>query len=145
MSAKILLQALNILNKGSYNENEFKMYFDYLKTFKEEKIINYFNSCSDSNYNNDLEIYFKLIDNLIEKYEYDEEYEKCEVLKNRKIESLNIINSNKNNFNMSPLKIDEDEKKKILEQHQKLEAERKLEKERLKQGLQKPEKKESPK
>ena len=43
---------------------------------------------------------------------------------------------------MSILKLSEEEKKKILEQHKKLEEQRKSEKDKLKQGLQLPEKKE---
>ena len=46
---------------------------------------------------------------------------------------------------MNTLKMSDEEKKKILDQHKKLEEQRKQEKEKLKQGLQQPEKKETPK
>ena len=46
---------------------------------------------------------------------------------------------------MKPLSISEEEKQKILDQHKKLEEQRKAEKEKMKQGLQTPEKKETSK
>ena len=94
MISNFLVEINKNINCGNYNLNTLEMYFDYIKTFDNEKMVNYSYSYSTSEYNNDLNIYVEVIDSLIKIFEDNEEYEKCEILKDKKNESLNIINCN---------------------------------------------------
>ena len=94
MSANFLYRALKTIREGNYNDNEIRMYFDYIKTFDDKKMNIFLDSYSSSEYNNDLEIYIELIDNLNEICEANEDYEKCVILQNKKKESLDIICEN---------------------------------------------------
>ena len=65
------------------------------KTKLVEKLLNdYNNTCTILSYNNDLELYIEIVDSLILVFEDREEYEKCEKLKNKKDDSIEIINAN---------------------------------------------------
>jgi hypothetical protein len=59
-----------------------------------EILIDYNNTCTVLSYDNDLELYIEIIDSLILVFEEREEYEKCEKLKNKKDDSIEIINAN---------------------------------------------------
>ena len=91
MSINFLLQAIKIIHIGNYNDTEIKMIYDYLKNLDNVVLNNYFNSYSVLQYNNDLEFCIEIIDKMIKILEEKEEYEKCQVLLNKKIEALDIM------------------------------------------------------
>ena len=61
----------------------------------DNEILNDYNmSCSIMIYNNDLELYVEVLDALINIFEDREEYEKCQLLIDKKEESLIILEKN---------------------------------------------------
>jgi len=95
MSFKFLIQATRILEINNYDDKELKLIYEYSVSLDNESLIQYFKSCSIIGFKNDLELYIEIIDAMIHIFESMEEYEKCYVLKNKKEESLKIINKNK--------------------------------------------------
>jgi hypothetical protein len=91
MAINFLLQSLKLLHNGNYNETELKMIYEYLKNLDNIVLIEYFNTNSVIQYNNDLEFCIEIMDRMIKVLEEKEEYEKCQVLLNKKEESLDII------------------------------------------------------
>ena len=92
MSINFLLQAVKIIHKGGYNDNELKTIYDYLRNLDNTVLNSYFLANAVLQYNNDLEFCIEVIDRMIKILEEKEEYEKCQVLLNKKEESLDIIN-----------------------------------------------------
>jgi hypothetical protein len=95
MSINFLLQATRVLSFGNYDDIELSMTYNYLTALDNDILNDYFNTCTILAYNNDLELYIKIIETLIIVFEEREEYEKCAKLKVKKEESINIINTNK--------------------------------------------------
>lgn len=95
MSINFLLQATRVLNFGQYDDDELSMTYNYLTALDNEILNDYFNTCTILSYNNDLELYIEIVETLILVFEEREEYEKCSKLKNKKEESIKIINTNK--------------------------------------------------
>ena len=92
MSVSFLLQVTRILHKGNYDENELFMVYDYLKTIDNEVIIEYNYSSSILSYDTDLDLFIEILDRTIEILVEKEEYEKCQILQNKKNECLIIKN-----------------------------------------------------
>jgi hypothetical protein len=92
MSINFLLQAIRIIHIGNYNDTEIRMIYDFLRNLDNCILNDYFNTYTVLNYNNDLELYIEVVDKMIKILEYEEDYEKCHVLYNKKKESLDIIN-----------------------------------------------------
>jgi hypothetical protein len=90
-SFNFLLQATRVLQVGNYDDNELRMVYDFMISLDNEILNGYFNDCTILSYNNDLELYIEIIDILILIFEEKEEYEKCQLLKNKKDESIKII------------------------------------------------------
>ena len=97
MSINFLLQATRIIHIGNYDDTETRMIYDYLRNLDNSTLNDYFGTYSVLNYNNDLELYVEVVDKMIKILETEEEYEKCQVLLNKKEESLDIINNIKEN------------------------------------------------
>ncbi len=95
MSINFLLQATRVLNFGNYDEVELSMTYNYITALDNEILNDYFNTCTILSYDNDLELYIEIVETLILVFEEREEYEKCAKLKNKKEQSINIINKNK--------------------------------------------------
>jgi hypothetical protein len=91
ISVNFLLQATRVLHVGNYDEDELEMIFNFMTTLDNEILNEYNNTCTILSYNNDLELYIEIIEALILIFEEREEYEKCETLKNKKDDSLIII------------------------------------------------------
>jgi hypothetical protein len=68
------------------------MIYDYLRNLDNVILNDYFNSNQVLHYNNDLELCVELIIKMIKILEDREEYEKCQILLNKKEESLDIMN-----------------------------------------------------
>lgn len=92
MSVSFLLQVTRILHRGNYNEDELFMVYDYLKTIDNETILQYYYGSSILSYNTDLDLFIEILDRTIEILEEKEEYEKCQVLQDKKNECLIIKN-----------------------------------------------------
>jgi hypothetical protein len=98
MSINFLLQATKILHTGNYTESELRTMFDYLTNLDNAVLNSYLSSSSVLQYTNDLELYIEVIDKLLKVLEEKEEYEMCQVLFNKKEESLDIMNVNINKY-----------------------------------------------
>jgi hypothetical protein len=101
MSINFLLQAVRIIHIGNYDDNDIKMIFNYLKNLDNVALNTYFSTYSVLQYNNDLEFCIELIDKMIKLFEGREEYEKCQVLLNKKEESLDIMKLKIDNYEHS--------------------------------------------
>jgi hypothetical protein len=91
MSINFLLQAIRIIHLGNYDDTEIRMIYDYLRNLDNVTLIAYFNTYSVIQYNNDLVFCVEVIDKMIKVLEEKEEYEKCQILLNKKEESLDIM------------------------------------------------------
>ena len=91
MSINFLLQAIRIIHIGSYDDTEIRMIYDYLRNLDNVVLNTYFNTNSVLQYNNDLEFCIEVMDKMIKVLEDKEEYEKCQILLNKKEESLDIM------------------------------------------------------
>jgi len=94
MSVNFLLQATRVLSFNNYDEDELKMVYDFMISIDNEILNDYNMSCSIIIYNNDLELYVEVLDALINIFEDREEYEKCQLLIDKKEESLIILEKN---------------------------------------------------
>lgn len=88
-----LLQATRVLNIGRYNENELKMIKKFLLSLDSESLNSYNKTQTIITHKNDLELYLEIIDAMISIYEEIENYEDCHLLKIKKIEAINILNT----------------------------------------------------
>ena len=86
-----LLQATRVLHVGNYDEEELKMVYEFIVNLDNEILNDYNNTCTIVSYDNDLQLYVEIIDSLILIFEEREEYEKCQVLKNKKDEAIIIM------------------------------------------------------
>jgi len=90
MSFNFLLQATRILHVGNYDEDELVMIYNYLIALDNDILNDYNNTCTILSYDNDLILYMEILDTAITIFEEREEYEKCQLLKDKKEESINI-------------------------------------------------------
>ena len=90
-----LLQATRILHVGNYEEDELRMIYDFTIELDNVILIEYLNTSSILSYANDLELYIEILEVLIGIFEEREEYEKCNVLKIKKEDSIELIKLNK--------------------------------------------------
>lgn len=96
MTFNFLLQATRVLHVNNYDSDELKLIYKYTTSLDNDILNDYYISRTILGYNNDLELYLEIVETLIDIFEEMEDYEKCFVLKNKRDESLKIIN-NKNN------------------------------------------------
>ncbi len=94
MNFNFLLQATRVLHVGNYDEEELKMIYEFIISLDNDILNEYNNTCTILSYDNDLELYIEIVDALIVIFEEKEEYEKCEQLKNKRDDSVEIINNN---------------------------------------------------
>jgi hypothetical protein len=93
MSFNFILQATRVLHIGNYKEDELKLIYDYIVSIDNDILSEYNSTCTILSYNNDLELYIEIINELISIYESKEEYENCQILKNKKEEAIKILES----------------------------------------------------
>lgn len=91
MSINFLTQIVRILHVGIYDETELRMIYDYLRKLDESELNLFFNSYTVILYNNDLEICIEVLDKMLYILEDREEYEKCQILKDKKDEAINVM------------------------------------------------------
>jgi len=95
MPSNFLLQSTRVLHNDNYDENELEMITNFMVAVDNEILNEYNNTCTIISYDNELQLYIEILDELIRVFEDREEYEKCELLKNKKDDSLEIINNTK--------------------------------------------------
>lgn len=95
MSFNFLIQATRVLDNENLKEDELDMVYVYVISLDNDILNDYNNTCTILSYNNDLELYVEIIDALIKIYEEKEEYEKCNLLMQKKEDAKSII-ENKN-------------------------------------------------
>lgn len=98
MSINFLLQATKIIHIGNYGDNEINAMYNYLKNIDNVVLNDYFNSNNLVHYSNDLELCVEVIEKLIKILENKEDYEKCQILLNKKEEALKIIKRKINQY-----------------------------------------------
>jgi len=86
-----LLQATRVLDRNTYDEDELSMITNFMCAVDNEILNDYNNTCTILSYDNDLQLYVEILDSLILIFEGREEYEICVTLKNKKEESIKII------------------------------------------------------
>ena len=92
MLVNFLMQATRVLHVGDYDEDELEMVYEFVSSIDNEILNDYNNTCTIISYDNDLQLYVEIVDTLIKIYEEKEEYEKCEILKFKKDDSIIIMN-----------------------------------------------------
>ena len=91
MSINFLLQATRVLHVGNYDEDELEMIHNFIVSV-DKYILNHYNITSSIiAYSSDLELFLEIVDRLIEIHEGTEEYEKCDELKSKKEQAINIL------------------------------------------------------
>lgn len=90
-SFNFLLQSIRVFHVGNYDEEELRMIYRFVISLDNDTLNDYYNRSSLITYDNDLELYIEIIESLTYIYEENEEYEKCLLLKNKKEESIKII------------------------------------------------------
>ncbi len=93
MLVNFLMQATRVLHVGNYDEDELEMVYEFVSSIDNEILNDYNNTCTIISYDNDLQLYVEIFDTLIKIYEEKEEYEKCEILKFKKDDSITIMNT----------------------------------------------------
>lgn len=93
MLVNFLMQATRVLHVGDYDEDELEMVYEFVSSIDNEILNDYNNTCTIISYDNDLQLYVEIVDTLIKIYEEKEEYEKCEILKFKKDDSIIIMNT----------------------------------------------------
>ena len=91
MTVNFLLQAMRVLNVGNYDETDLSMVTNFMVGVDNEILNDYNNTCTILSYDNDLQLYIEILDALIIIFEDREEYEKCEMLKHKKDDSIEIM------------------------------------------------------
>ena len=91
MNLNFLLQATRVLSVNNYDEDELIMVTNFMVAVDNEILNDYNNTCTILSYDNDLQLYIEILDSLILIFEEREEYEICVTLKNKKEESIKII------------------------------------------------------
>jgi hypothetical protein len=95
MKYNFLLQTTMVFGHDNCDDEELDMIYNFLLSIDND-IINYYNSNSTIvSYETDLELYIEVLKTTIEIFEEREEYEKCQMLKN-KIDEVLIIKKKNN-------------------------------------------------
>lgn len=91
MSINFLLESAKLLHNKKYATKNLSLIYDFLINFDEKTMNEYSKKSSILSYNNDLDLYVEVVIKMIKIFEDNEEYEKCHILKMKKLESQDII------------------------------------------------------
>jgi hypothetical protein len=86
-----LLQSARLISSNRHTKDDIDFINDLLLSLDNETLIGYSNTKTINTINCDYDLFIKLCRFIIHYYEDNEEYEKCNKLKNRIIESEDII------------------------------------------------------
>lgn len=92
MNLNFLIQATRVLSVDNYDDEELELITNFMIAADEDLLSDFNNTCTILSYDNDLELYLEILGTLIVVYEQREEYEVCELIKNKMSEALEIIN-----------------------------------------------------
>jgi len=92
MKYNFLLQTTMVLGYNNCNDEELEMVYNFLLSIDND-VLNYYNSnCTIISYETDLDLFIEVLEATIGIFEDREEYEKCQMLKNKINEVLKIKN-----------------------------------------------------
>lgn len=91
MTINFLLQATRVLHVGNYDEDELLMITNFMVAVDNDILNDYNNTCTIVSYDSDLQLYIEIIEALIVIFEGREEYEICEILKDKRDDSVEIM------------------------------------------------------
>jgi hypothetical protein len=94
MSVSFLLQAIRTLHIGNHTNEDINLIYEYLISLDYRLLNEYYYTNSILSYHNDLELYNEVVNEVINIFELNEEYEKCAKLKNKKDLSEGILKFN---------------------------------------------------
>ncbi len=94
MNFNFLIQATRVLNQNDIDNAELELITNFILTADEEILYDYSSTCSLITYDTDLDLYLEILEILLKIYEEKEEYEVCEIIKN-KLDDVIIIKNNK--------------------------------------------------
>lgn len=92
-----LLQSAKLIKSGQYNDKDIEFINELVLSIDKSLLNGYNRSTSLVILGNDLDFYIKILNFLIKYFEDVENYEKCEVLKN-KLDESNKIKTEKNEY-----------------------------------------------
>jgi hypothetical protein len=88
MNLYFIMQVIRLFQSKNFTENELRMAYDYLITIDNDVLNLYINSVED------IEVYTIALNLILDIYIKREEYEKCNMIKNKIDSANNIINEN---------------------------------------------------
>jgi hypothetical protein len=91
MTINFLLQATKILTVGDYDDNQLEMIINFISNVDNETLNDYNNTCTILSYDTDLHLFVEVLDALIAICEEKEDYEVCDILKHKKDDSIEIM------------------------------------------------------
>ncbi len=94
MNFNFLIQATRVLNQNDIDNAELELITNFILTADEEILYDYSSTCSLITYDTDLDLYLEILEILLKIYEEKEEYEVCEIIKN-KLDDVITIKNNK--------------------------------------------------
>ena len=94
MNFNFLIQATRVLNQNEVDNAELELITNFILAADEEILYEYSSTCTLISYDTDLDLYYEILEILLKIYEEKEEYEICEIIKN-KLEDVIIIKNNK--------------------------------------------------
>lgn len=90
MRYNFLLQTTMVLGNNKCDDEELDMIYKFILSIDND-VLNYYNSiCTIPSYETDLDLFVEVLNASIQIFEEREEYEKCQVLKNKIDEILKI-------------------------------------------------------
>lgn len=92
-----LLQSAKLIKSGQYNDKDIEFINELVLSIDKSLLNDYNKSTSLVILGNDLDFYIKILKFLIKYFESIEDYEKCEILKN-KLDESNKIKTEKNEY-----------------------------------------------
>ena len=92
MNFNFLIQATKVITIGAYDESELELILNFLIAADEELLSELNDTCSLISYDNDLMLFLEILEALLVIYEDREEYEICEIIKNKIDDVHDIIN-----------------------------------------------------
>jgi hypothetical protein len=90
MTINFLLQTMRVLHVGNYDDEELSMVYNFLISVTDDVLNDYKDTCTILSYDSDLDLYLEILDTCILIFENNEEYEKCQKLKDKKEEAIKI-------------------------------------------------------
>jgi len=92
MNYDFLMQAIKILHTEIEDKSDLYFIYDYVTQTSDETIIQYKKNITIISYNNDVELFIEIINELIKLFENDEDFERCAILLKKKKRVIELTN-----------------------------------------------------